>query len=184
MPLAFGKKGTGDKHRILSNREKYSTNQSTTTEAKIDKLELDEYQTGFVPFFDERDKLGRILGHGQGKQILRIDNSPDATRSRDKRRLKGMVGHQLAQQLKSKKPKLNVASDLMHWINAGGADHYSDHLIRPHIDVVSEMNLSEENSMNDSDEEPHRKHFLASTFKGSLAQTKTEMTPINNGRFS
>ena len=182
MPLAFGQKDKGDKHRILSNREKYSTNQSTTTEAKIDKLEQDEYKTGFVPFFDERDKLGRILGHGNQ---IRADNSPEATRSRLKRRLKGMVGHQLTQQLKSKKPKLNVASDLMTWINAGGADHYRDDLIRPHIDVVSEMNLSEENDVDDSDEEgPRRKHFLASTFKGSLAQTKTDMTPMNGGRFS
>ena len=79
-----------------------------------------------------------------------------------------------------------MANDLISWINAGGADHYSDHLIRPNIDVVSEMNLSEENSMAESDgeDEPHRKHFLASTFKGSLAQTKTDMTPHNQGGFS
>ena len=89
MPVAFGKNELA-KTRILTNRDKYSTNQSMTTEAKIDKLENDEYQTGFVPFFDERDKLGRILGHMKQSGP---DVSPGARRSRLKRRLKGMVGH-------------------------------------------------------------------------------------------
>jgi hypothetical protein len=71
--------------------------------------------TGFIPFFSERDKLGRILVKNKPNNL-----SPLQREVRDKKRLRQMWGSKLNRTMaKNCKPKLSIANDLVSWINTG-----------------------------------------------------------------
>lgn len=74
------------------------------------------HKTGFVPFFTERDKLGRILNNKGPQEYSGRSNSLQRGQM-----LRTMWGTKLTRTVKrNAKPKLSIANDLVSWISAGG----------------------------------------------------------------